>query len=283
MNFKFQNHFFNWSNFSLFHLCCKIKFIVASNSREMTLESKYNLPSSLEFFNYHEYLVKNNVSSSGANHDASLVINHFPNIYVPSNSLSFAQTRIVRIPRDFTSRFSDLIPHFHETFPGTEQAAIVKQGQIEFEPVGTFNNQVFGSTSFTILTGVIEPQELQKLVYTINSMLHEAYSPFTLFGCLELVLNILTGTVYSMVFTTKSKQVLNLLEKKIQTMKGDGWRIILPRLNGYTSLDIEVDVQRLRSLSTSQTSVAPQTQFAHDASLRPNEGSQTNYELNEKQ
>lgn len=203
----------------------------------------------LQFFNPHEFMVTNENPILPKENEAKLVINHFPNIYEPRDSLAYATTRIIRIPRIYsTVRDSDFIPQFLTYVPGSEPAAISNEDITVFEAKGRYDDAEFGYTSLTpLVPGLISETEFETIVKTINQHLYDSLNPYNGHLFIENVLEFLTGGVYSKVinkylFTGYSKRRLQDLEAYIEHLntevfKGrDGLKIINPRLSGFLSV-----------------------------------------------
>ncbi|CAI5759982.1 unnamed protein product [Candida verbasci] len=159
-------------------------------------DNQQNLNQELIFFNYHEYLI------SLPNKDYSLIINHFPNIYVNQYSTKYIQTRIIRIPRIYdTIKLSDLIPQFSTYYPGMEPGAITTDlgKSVELE---LYQNQYYSKVSkLTCLN--LSQFELFEIITKINQYLYIAFNPFNFIIFIESILEVLTGGFFI--------QVLNLL------------------------------------------------------------------------
>lgn len=204
----------------------------------------------LIFFNYHEFLEVPTTSSGCALSTAKLVINHFPNIYADSLSLSYKNTRILRIPRCYYSRkYSDLIPQFSEYFPGQEPGAI-HDPHPQINELGLYDDNYFGRSSrIPILNGLLNENELKDIVITVNELLYQAFNPFSTITLFENILEIFTGGLFSQVsnligiksFTKrrldKLETFINDTNKSFETREID-LKIISPRYSGYLSVCI---------------------------------------------
>lgn len=207
----------------------------------------------LLFFNYHEFLVNNYCdvrSEVPVQHKQALVVSHFPNNYVPTESASYRQTRIVRIPRDYaTKELSYMIPQFSSYLPGTEPASL-KQAEDGFTVVGKYDYSVFGSSSCPpLIPNHLSELEYKQIVGDINGYLLEAFSPYNWRVAVENFLDVATGTLYSKVFNrlivgntsqTKLEQLETFVEEEInqKMLKCRDIRVISPRRSGYLSVCI---------------------------------------------
>lgn len=216
----------------------------------MTPDSKYTHKEPLLFFNYHEFLVHDYTPVDQQTDEINtqkqaLVINHFPNIYAPLDSITYNQTRVIRIPRSFDNiDYPDLIPQFSTYIPGNEPSGIIKNGQKEFEINGEWEGNKFGSTSLTPLSNIIEPSALVSIIENINKIIYIAYDPYNPMNFINGVLDVLSGSLYSTIFNRflHDKRGIRDLERYIDEVnsKNDQFRIILPKLTGFLSLDLVI-------------------------------------------
>jgi len=199
----------------------------------------------LEFFNYHEFLVETSGTSP------SLVVNHFPNNYCAQDSLCFATTRIVRVPRCYTSSsLSDIIPQFSNFVPGTETAALSNSNVSTFTVAGSFDGNIFGITSLTpLVPALLSPHQFQDIVNSVNDHLYRAFNPYSYQVVIENTLQVLSGGLFSSLWNryiseSYSKRELLQLERYIEslndTLAAKDVKIISPRLSGYLSLDFQI-------------------------------------------
>lgn len=205
------------------------------------------------FFNYHEF-----VATDPGSVGPQLVINHFPNNHSGLDSLTYRDTRIVRVPRIYsTVDMSDIIPQF-SIFPlGEEPNAIIDNsasGTLKtFKIAGEYDENFFGQTSLTpLVPDLIASDELVSIVTRINRDLFEAFDPYSVWNVLDNILELITGTFYSkivntFIFDTHCKRKLAQLElyieelnKKYSLKDGKGFKIISLRRSAYLSLDIEI-------------------------------------------
>ncbi|KAK6458778.1 pseudouridine synthase [Scheffersomyces xylosifermentans] len=193
----------------------------------------------LLFFNYHEFLTPNdNPFNQDSNGEASLVINHFPNVYTPQDSLTYANTRIIRIPRAYEGiKYSDIIPQFSVYAPGTEPAALLNESNFSFDPIGTYDGNAFGPTSLTpLVPDLLQREELETIVTTVNQYLYDSFNPYDWRNAVESSLEFLTAGFYSRIiskylYTSYSRQKLHHI---------DWLKLIDPRLSGFLSLDFQI-------------------------------------------
>ncbi|CAH2351150.1 ras modification protein Erf4p [[Candida] railenensis] len=205
------------------------------------------------FFNYHEF-----VATDPNTVGPQLVINHFPNNHSGLDSSTYRDTRIVRIPRIYsTIDMSDIIPQF-SIFPlGEEPNAIIENsasGTLKtYKIEGEYDVNFFGQTSLTpLVPDLITSDELILIVTRINRELYEAFDPYSVWNALDNILELITGTFYSkivntFIFETHCKRKLAQLElyieelnKKYSNIEGKGFKIISLRRSAYLSLDIEI-------------------------------------------
>lgn len=207
----------------------------------------------LLFFNYHEFLVNkysDGQSEVPVHHKQALVISHFPNNYVPTESVAYRQTRIVRIPRDYAAKeLSYMIPQFSSYLPGTEPASL-KQAENEFTVVGKYDYSAFGSSSCPpLIPKYLSEAEYKQIIGDINEYLLEAFSPYNWKVALENFLDVATGTLYSKLFNrfivgntsqTKLQQLETFVQEEInqRLLKNRDIRVISPRRSGYLSVSI---------------------------------------------
>lgn len=239
-----------------------------NNSSEVSPETA-NEP--LSFFNYHEFLLNEyNIcenkeltketersTETPGNHlkiqDSAIVINHFPNPYVPRDSDEYKTTRIVRIPRQFDSGpNADFVPQFSIFTPGNEPAAIIAEDLPRFSAVGEFQGDFFGKTSATpLVPNWVSHTELKEIVTTINAMLKVALSPGQAETWLDNVLDFFTATLYSRLFTnnvrdTFYKRKIAEVESYVETVnkmlgkRNPRLRLISPVESAFLSLDFQI-------------------------------------------
>lgn len=209
----------------------------------------------LLFFNYHEFLVEDyqvHPSCRNISKAKSVVVNHFPNNHVPVDSATYSDTRIVRIPRIFsTTKLSDIIPQFSEYIPGTEPAAINDQHGLTFKPAGIYDNNSFGETSVTpLVPGYMTEEEFHTIIHNINQYLQEAFDPYNIWNLFDSILDLISANFYTKIINnflvdTYSKRKLQELEKYIENevntkafANRPGLKILSPRKSGYLSVCI---------------------------------------------
>lgn len=161
------------------------------------------------FFNYHEYSVKNYKLTNEQHediHEQSLVITHFPNPYVPKDSLEFKETRVVRIPRTFNSKGA-LFPEFSTSLPGNEAAAIFDGDSSSFIIKGEHRGQLFGTSSTSPLSMLLSDQEFKLIIEHVNMLLKEAYNPWTMTNVIWFLLEVLSLRFLGNFVTSPSKRV----------------------------------------------------------------------------
>lgn len=205
-----------------------------------------NVSESLQFFNYHEYLVE-----QGNTQNTAIVVNHFPNFdpivtkkFGLSSLLQDEETRTVVIPRVYhTIANSDIIPQFSLSIPGSEEAALVGNEKT-FTPKGQFDGCVFGVTSLTpLVPDLLLEQAFQDIVNTVNQHLVVALDPFLWQNATEAILDIATFTLYSRIYKNRhERRKLQELEDYIartnESLKAvhPQLKITSPRHNGYLSV-----------------------------------------------
>lgn len=209
------------------------------------------VPSPLEFFNYHEFLVSDYipVQLSVQNKGTSIDVCHFPNNYVPRYSKTFESTRIVRIPRVFdTVDLPDLIPQFSTYRPGNEPAAI-SNGDQAFVCTGKYEDNYFGVTSVTpLVPDLLSADELLETVTKINEFLQLAFNPYSLASLFDGILFAISGGLLDQLYRTYSKRKLLELEHFVEHEINDNlWKhksikMISPRRSAYLSVRIQSDI-----------------------------------------
>jgi len=209
----------------------------------------------LLFFNYHEFLTEDyqlHPSCRYISKAKSIVVNHFPNNHVPVDSATYNETRIVRIPRIFsTTKLSDLIPQFSDYTPGSEPAAINDQDGLTFKTTGIYDNNSFGVTSVTpLVPGYMTDEEFHAIIHKINQYLQEAFDPYNIWNLIDSILDLISANFYTKIINnffvdTYSKRKLLELESYIDhevnskmLANRPGLKILSPRKSGYLSVCI---------------------------------------------
>lgn len=177
------------------------------------------------------------------------MVNHFPNVHVPTGSELYETTRIVRIPRTYhTTDYSYMVPQFSVYTPGEEPAAVLGEPTL-----GEFDGNVFGTTSKPPLVPLLlSAKELEEIVRTVNGMLEEAFSMDSKWTWMDNVLEFLSGTVYSRVwgrffrelFTKRKMEEVDMYIEKVNGEflgRRDGLLRVVPLgESGLMSLDVQI-------------------------------------------
>lgn len=168
-------------------------------------------------YNYHEYFVHPEEYASQMSYlqnpnfldkqgncikkleipEKPVLVCHFPNSYVDPTSIKFRQTRIVRIPREYQT-YGDLVPQFSVYYPGNEPGALhslnweLRQSKGKTPKNGLLEERSWMTPAYHPLELYISPSELDYIVKTVNSILKEAFWPYTWKNAVETFVQILT-------------------------------------------------------------------------------------------
>lgn len=214
------------------------------------------------FFNYHEfqetyYIEVNSPDDGPKEHDMahSIVVTHFPNIYVPQGSIEWGTTRIVRIPRSYDQRVT--YPCFSEYLPGHEPAAIIAHDEKENDNNNTRfvcrgksprDGQWYGSSSVSPLSIYLTQERFQEIVREINRLIGEDFQLGGWRNMVDLILEWFTfGLVdFSKIFYNLSGDKSTKVDKYIKVLNSSdefvqyGIKIIPLARSGYLSLDFQI-------------------------------------------
>lgn len=219
------------------------------NYGELNTKNETSSSDGLQFFNYHEYIIRNYDKLQQDTNGKAIVINHFINNHAPVDSARYKTTRIVRVPRTFhTLELSDIIPQFSNIFPGKEAAALHGDETAGFHPIGNYDHNLFGECSITPLVPDKLPYtQFQDIVNTVNDYLYQAFNPYGFVNSIESVLDILSGTLYSNIvnkfmFQNNCNRKLTELDNYLYNVseKYKSIRFISPKRTGFMSFDIEI-------------------------------------------
>lgn len=215
----------------------------------------------LLFFNYHEISIDDYELIPGSTVPKKpLIITHFPNPYNTETN-----TRIVRIPRTYTSSKDDAIPVFCNVLPGYEELLIIepisansvleKGEDKKFLIRGSINNQFYGFSSVSPLSNHLTPTELAAIINRINELLEESYGLLQFWFIIWTILDFLLISIPSLVQLDKlpmwDKGRYNAVERYIEELNSQGIcherniKIISPRKSGFLSLDFEIPTPTL--------------------------------------
>lgn len=201
-----------------------------------------------KFFNYHEFVITkyralDEESCEEHGPENPICITHFPNIYVPEESDEFRTTRVVRIPRRFES--STEFPNFSTQLPGSEPAALPDTHNKEFVPAGEFEGQWYGEASVSPLSNYLDQAEWTEIVTRINSLLEAAYNPITRRNFVNVILDLLTLNLWSIIepylFVNPLQSVEDYVSEinRSESFRLKGIKIIPPRESSYLSVCID--------------------------------------------
>lgn len=219
------------------------------------------------FFNYHEfqetyYTEVSSMETGPKEHDKdhALVITHFPNIYVPANSLEWGNTRIVRIPRAYDQRVN--YPYFSEYLPGSEPAAIVNSttgDKFVCQGQNPRDGQWYGYSSVSPLSLYFNATQFEQIVSRINQLVDEEYQIGSIGNIVDLCLGFFTFGIYSWIksqFTTRPTKVDKYIAQLNESaeFKQSGVVIIPLARSGYLSLDFQVPMPMPMPTVTSTSS-----------------------------
>ena len=146
------------------------------------------------------------------------------NPHVPHNSREYADTRIIRIRRDWMVK-GDLAPTFSNLYP-------------------------------EILDPLMPEQEFRTIIQKINSTLIDAFDPFSMRNWIDGLLGLLTGWLWDDLggSAVAVKNKLRGLEEWIEqwnrsTGRHEGIRVVPLRRTGYTCLDVQIPDPKVRVVS----------------------------------
>ena len=203
--------------------------------------------SSVNFYNYHEYILATAQEqrdqlgyATGLDEDDDsfyqVLLTHFENPHLPApggnGDNSSAPTRIIRIPREFSTN-NDLYPQFSTFYPGTEPGALTPADG-------------GGLTSASPLRLYLSESELHEIVSTVNTRLEAALSPYHWQNVVDHCLNLVCCWLLELVRDPYVKRRLRELETAVAetnarlAAEGKPVRVISPLRTGYLSLDIEI-------------------------------------------
>lgn len=211
---------------------------------------------SAAFFNYHEYtetyycdLDNLNVKKEHSI-DEALVITHYPNIYVPPQSIEYETTRIVRIPRCFDKSLQ--YPQFSEKLPGFEEGAVKDSDNLnKFQIEGCLDGQYFGTNSHSPLSQYFTLEEFETLVNDINRFLQEMYEPSSFINIINIVMGWITFGLWTIIFETSFNR-RHELSVYIENFNNDVQNkqrqlsIVPFEKNGFLSLEFAIARPQLR-------------------------------------
>ncbi|KFY63630.1 hypothetical protein V496_03803, partial [Pseudogymnoascus sp. VKM F-4515 (FW-2607)] len=146
----------------------------------------------------------------------------FPHLnpYVPVESVAYANTRIIRIPRDWMI-VGDLAPTFSATYP--ELLGEAGLGEAEF----------------------------RRCVESINARLIEAFNPFGVRNLVDAVMGLCTGWFWDDAGLTYTKRCLAAVERAIEgfnrelEMGSSQARFISLKKSAYMSLDVQIPTPQI--------------------------------------
>ncbi|KAL1953825.1 hypothetical protein VTO42DRAFT_2120 [Malbranchea cinnamomea] len=153
------------------------------------------------------------------------------NPHVPIDSAEYANTRIIRIRRDWMIK-GDLAPTFSNLYP-------------------------------EILDPLLPEQEFRKVIAKINEEVSSAFDPFSLRNWVDNIFGVLTGWIWDDLGLTGIKSRLRSLENWIESWNRDvgapeGVKIWSLRSTGYMCLDIQIPDPKVRIVESEPAS-APGT------------------------
>ncbi|CCC69462.1 hypothetical protein NCAS_0C04720 [Naumovozyma castellii] len=210
------------------------------------------------FFNYHEFTERFYADLDSPNElkehdeDHSISITHFPNVYVSRDSVRFADTRIVRVPRRFEARLD--APQFSEILPGSEPAAYTANDEgMNFVPHGVFDGgQVFGYSSVSPLSMYLSQEQFEGIIKPINEKLIKGYKVYTWYNIMDILFGILSMGIWSWLskYIYPNRTLIDLEDyikdvNESPLLQEHSIRIISPKRSGYMSLDFEIPRPKL--------------------------------------
>lgn len=213
------------------------------------------------FFNYHEYnetyyIDPGSIEPLEHSPGDALIITHFPNIYVPLDSIEYGTTRIVRIPRRYDHEYSLQVPYFSEELPGHEEASVPPHangnGQDGFfycEGQWINDGQWYGKSSESPLSNYMDGTRFRDVVREINECIKKEYDVIGWRNVIDLLFCIMTFGLWGWDSSSKIYGG-DVVEDTIENingrdyMRGNGVQIISLRRSGYLSLDFQVPMPR---------------------------------------
>lgn len=154
-----------------------------------------------------------------------------PNPHVPVESHDYAATRIVRVQRDWLVA-GDLYPALQNLYP-------------------------------EILVGFITEDQFRSLIATLNKMLEEAFTPWSVGGWFDAILGIATGFLWDNTGLTASKRKVAQMERWVDDWnheaesQGRQVKLIGLRRTGFLSLDIQIPDPHIDDPVPSDTASRP--------------------------
>ncbi|KAK5774232.1 hypothetical protein RI543_004521 [Arxiozyma heterogenica] len=228
------------------------------NQNNNSTSNNNNNNNNILFFNYHEfqetyYFEVDSLEEGPKEHDTghSIVITHFPNIYVSPDSTEWRKTRIVRIPRSYDQRVT--YPCFSEYLPGHEPAAIIvsdKNARDKFICQGKSprDGQWYGYGSISPLSIYFTQDKFQEIIKKINSLIEEDFQLGGWINIFDLVMEYFTFGLFnfSKIINcqlrnqgTKVDQYITELNSTDEFIR-HGIQIIPLARSAYLSLDFQI-------------------------------------------
>lgn len=145
-----------------------------------------------------------------------------PNPHVPRNSPEYADTRIIRVKRDWLVR-GDLAPTYSNLYP-------------------------------EILDPLLPEHQFRTIIQKVNQSLVEAFDPYRQRNWVDILMGVLTGWFWEDLGLGDVKKRLRHLEQWLADWNRDvgsaeGVEIIPLRRTGYMSLDIQIPDPQVRIVS----------------------------------
>lgn len=248
-NDKLTNHFQSSD-------CEQEKSTRDQNSNNNNYNNNNSTNSNILFFNYHEfqetyYIEVDSPEEGPKEHDMgrSIVITHFPNIYVSPESIEWKTTRIVRIPRSYDQRVT--YPCFSEYLPGHESAAIIvgdRRDRFICQGKSLRDGQWYGYGSISPLSIYFTQDAFQEIVKKINGLIEQDFQLGGWINILDLTIGYFTFGLldFSKIVnhrcrshSTKVDQYIEELNKTEEFIR-HGVQIIPLARSGYLSLDFQI-------------------------------------------
>lgn len=141
------------------------------------------------------------------------------NSHVPLNSIEYAETRIIRVKRDWMGR-GDLAPTYSNLYP-------------------------------EILDPLLPEYQFRNIIQKVNQTLVMAFDPFSKSNWIDVIMGVLTGWFWDDLGFGGAKKRLSDLEQWLVDWNRDigraeGVKIIPLRRTGYMSLDIQIPDPQVR-------------------------------------
>ncbi|RKP32084.1 hypothetical protein METBISCDRAFT_21809 [Metschnikowia bicuspidata] len=213
------------------------------------------------FFNYHEFVAHGepilvsglNTRQQDAKPPLDLVINHFPNVYVPQGSPVYERTRIVRIPRAYDSHPDSVrIPQFSLYTPGKEPLSLVSTDNTS--AYSMHDGYMYGTTSMTPLVPLLLSEaELLEIVRNVNSLFQRVFPPMGWVSAMTSVADFLTGSLFSAVLRGLGRNGADALAEleeytECVNLRFSGrhrdLKMVSLRESGFLSLDFQIPLTR---------------------------------------